>query len=313
MPTAHCRSVPVSAIVATRHRPGVLARTLQSLGEQSRYPAEVIIVDASEDRTSEELCVEARGVYPGHLNYMRTGTAGAASQRNEGIDRAIFPYVLFLDDDILIHPSCIERLWSAIKGSQDIGGANAMITNQAYHRPGRVARVVFGFLNGGRLGNYAGRCFGPGLAQLPEAEAPAAIVPVDWLNTTCTLYRKDALPSPVFASHFKGASTAEDLTLSLQVGKRWKLVNVPQAQIFHDSQPGDHKKNITGLAAMELVNRHFVMRSVLERRSLLDYFKFAVMIAYLFTGTLTNRHGLRQAPARLTGLGIGIFRILSSR
>ncbi len=58
------------------------------------------------------------------------------------------------------------------------------------------------------------------------------MVPVEWLNTTCTLYRREALPDPPFLSHFTGYSLMEDLALSLTVGKRWKLANARGLRIF---------------------------------------------------------------------------------
>ena len=303
-------SIPVSVVIATRNRPSVLQRTLETLNLQSHYPSEVVIVDASDGNDTARLCEEKKDSWPWHLKHLRAAKPGAASQRNQGTERSTFPFILFMDDDIVIQPACIARLWTAVNSSADIGGASAMITNQAYQNPGRLSRVVFAFLNGKELPTYAGRCFGPGLAQLPGAEVTTDLAEVDWLNAGCTLYRRQCLPNPVFPAIFEGASTAEDLALSLQVGRDWKLVNVPRARIFHDSQPGDHKKSVSGLAAMELVNKHFIMRSVLGRKGITDYLKFAVMMAYQFAGTLACRRGLGEAPARITGFGIGLYRIL---
>ena len=310
--TGFSGSIPVSAIIATRNRPTVLLRTLKTLSRQSKYHAEVVIVDASDNVHTVELCENMQDQWPWRTKYLRAVKLGAAVQRNQGIDHSTFPVILFMDDDIVIHPSCIERLWQALNESDTIAGANAMITNQAYQSPGKLAKFVFAFLNGKRLTSYAGRCFGPGLTQLPGVDGSGDSIEVDWLNAGCTLYRRRCLPDPVFPAIFEGASTAEDLALSLQVGRDWKLVNVPRARIYHDSQPGEHKKSVTGLAAMELVNKHFVMRSVLGRKGITDYFKFAVMMGFQFAGTIACKRGLGEAPARITGFGIGIYRILFS-
>ncbi|MGK0185213.1 MAG: glycosyltransferase involved in cell wall biosynthesis [Verrucomicrobiales bacterium] len=308
--TRHHGSIPVSAIIATRNRPMVLLRTLHTLSLQSQFPAEVVIVDSSDNSKTVEACESMKHEWPWRTKYLRATVPGAATQRNQGVEHSIFPVILFMDDDIVIQPSCIARLWQALSESENTGGASAMITNQAYHAPGRLGGFVFAFLNGKGLASYAGRCFGPGLAQLPGIDTPGNFVDVDWLNAGCTLYRRCCLPDPVFPAIFEGASTAEDLALSLQVGRKWKLVNVPRARIYHDSQPGDHKKSVSRLAAMELVNKHFIMRSVLGRKGITDYLKFAIMMGYQFAGTLTCRRGLGEAPARITGFGIGIYRIL---
>ena len=118
---------------------------------------------------------------------------------------------------------------------------------------------------------------GPAVNLLPEDRDDLPdIVPVEWLNLGCTLYRREALPDPVFASYFTGYSLMEDLTLSLSVGKEWKLANVRSARIYHDSRPGAHKDEPVARSRMELVNRHHVMIEVLRRRSPADYARLAL-------------------------------------
>jgi hypothetical protein len=68
----------------------------------------------------------------------------------------------------------------------------------------------------------------------------------------------------------------EDVALSICVARNWKLANVRTARTFHDSQPGDHKDNVTALSKMEVVNRHYVMTEVLERRGVADYARLAL-------------------------------------
>lgn len=94
---------------------------------------------------------------------------------------------------------------------------------------------------------------------------------MDWLNTGCVVYRRSALPDTPFDSVFTGYSLMEDLTLSLRVGRRWRLANARTARVFHDSQPGDHKDDVCTVAAMELVNRHYVMTAVMARHRVCDY------------------------------------------
>ena len=211
MRTDSSGSIPVSAIIATRNRPTVLLRTLNTLSRQSTYPAEVVIVDASDNSHTVGLCEQMKAQWPWRTTYLRSIKPGAATQRNQGIEHSTFPVILFMDDDIVIHPSCVKRLWQALNESDVIAGASAMITNQAYQNPGKLTSIVFAFLNGKRLASYAGRCFGPGLAQLPgvDGSGDRDSVEVDWLNAGCTLYRRRCLPDPVFPAIFEGASTAE--------------------------------------------------------------------------------------------------------
>ena len=78
-----------------------------------------------------------------------------------------------------------------------------MIINQKYIPPGKLTKAMANFVGGKALKSLAGKCIGPAWNFLPEDnnDLPAC-VQVEWLNTTCTIYRKDALPSPVFPDNF---------------------------------------------------------------------------------------------------------------
>jgi glycosyltransferase involved in cell wall biosynthesis len=204
--------------------------------------------------------------------WLRATTLGAAAQRNQGVATATQPFIWFFDDDILFEPECVARLWRAIEADPGLGGVNAMITNQRYQAPGRISRAVFALINGRNESTFAGRLLGPAVNLLPEDRDDLPdVVPTEWLNTTCTIYRREALPDPPFDSIFTGYSMMEDLTLSLRVGKRWRIANARTARVFHDSQPGVHKADVAALAEMELVNRHYVMTQVLEKTRARDY------------------------------------------
>ena len=200
--------------------------------------------------------------------------AGAAVQRNQAVRLATQPVIAFFDDDIVFEEECLARLWAALQSDPRIGGVNAMITNQRYSPPGAVSRTIFAIMAGAPRASYAGALLGPAINLLPEDnDALPDIVPVEWLNTTCTFYRREALPNPPFRTFFTGYSMMEDAALSITVGRSWKLANARTARIFHDSQPGAHKNDSVALARMELVNRHYVMTQVMGRRGIRDHSK----------------------------------------
>jgi glycosyltransferase involved in cell wall biosynthesis len=273
-------TVPISGIVPTGGRSDVLARTLESLRAQFVLPVELIIVDASCNESTREVVstfsaqVEAEGC---RVLWKPAMQAGAAAQRNQGVGLAEQPVICFFDDDIIFGQNCIARLWSALQSDPSLGGVNAMITNQFYRPPRFFSRWIFRLMAGRARGSYAGRVLGPAVNLLPEdRDDLPEVVPVEWLNLGCTLYRCEALPDPVFANHFTGYSLMEDLALSLAVGRNWKLANVRSARIYHDSRPGAHKDEPVARSRMELVNRHHVMTEVLQRRSRADYARLAL-------------------------------------
>jgi glycosyltransferase involved in cell wall biosynthesis len=289
---------PAAGIVPTIDRAAVLVRTLRSLLAQDLYPQELIVIDASCDTRGRELIdyhasdFTTRGC---RLIWQRAVVRGAATQRNEGIAATTQPFIWFFDDDILLEPQCVSRLWTALQSDPKLGGVNAMIVNQRYQPPGRVSRFMFRMMVGRTEASYAGRVLGPAINLLPEDRDDLPdVVPVEWLNTTCTMYRREALPDPVFPAHFAGYSLGEDLTLSLLVGRRWKLANARTARIIHDSQPGVHKDNPVASSRMAVVNRHYIMVDVLRRRGIIDHVKFAFWELFQ-TVTMAVQQGLTKS------------------
>ena len=302
-------------MIATKDRAASLARTLDSLAAQGVLPAEVIAVDGSVGDDSRAVLENWGTKFAPQVavRWQRAERLGAAIQRNQGITAATQPFIWFFDDDILFEPECVSRLWRAMESDPQLGGVNAMITNQQYHPPGRVSRTVFTLMHGRREHSFAGRIIGPAVNLLPEDRADLPeVVSVEWLNTTCTLYRREALPQPPFDSIFTGYSMMEDVTLSVRVGRSWRLANARTARIFHDSQPGTHKADVSALAAMELVNRHYVMTEVLGRRHWRDYFRLLVWEAFQLTVAALRTESRRRLPAISQGKWQALKRICAS-
>jgi hypothetical protein len=160
-------------------------------------------------------------------------------------------------------------------------------------------------MNGKSEVSYSGRVIGPAVKLLPEDRDDLPhVVRVDWLNLGCTIYRREALPDPPFDSVFAGYSLMEDLALSLRVGRRWNLANARMARIVHDSQPGPHKADIAAMAAMELVNRHYVMTEILGKRRCLDYLRLLEweMFQLCVTGIRAQRQLWKECLGKLHGV-----------
>jgi glycosyltransferase involved in cell wall biosynthesis len=270
------RLVPVSVVIPTKDRPVALARALESMLASTVVPVEFVIIDASKDQQSlaeiSRLFAKRAG---GPVATVRPALqAGAAVQRNQAFALAQNNYILFCDDDIICEPDCIERLWNALQSDQEIGGAGVAIVNQSYRRPGVLMRMVLAAIGEAEGAGYAGRIIGPAIPFLPSlppgdvavSDTVPEIASVQWLNTACTLYRRRFMPDPPFDPFFFGYSIGEDIALSLRVAKRARLVNVPAARIFHDSQPGSHKDDEVARSRMEIVNRHYIMTAVMQKR-----------------------------------------------
>lgn len=309
-----------TAIMPTRNRSRTLRTTLASLGRQSVQPRRVVVIDGSDDDSTFLLVDEIKtGIDEWRdagfeLVHERARMLGAAAQRNQGMRHAEGETLLLIDDDLILEPKCIERLVDAMESDGRIGAVSALLTNQCFEKPGVLWTLIYKVLGGARLPSLAGRCFGPAIMMFPsDDQTLSEIVPVDWMPTTCALYRRSATPDPLFDDFFKGYSYMEDATLALRIGCDWRLVNVPTARAYHDSQPGEHKADITALSLMEMVNRHYVLSEVLRDRSVVSLARlFAFEIARaisLLRSSKTRRYSLRALAGKIGGM----FAIMQSR
>jgi glycosyltransferase involved in cell wall biosynthesis len=308
--------IPVSAVIPTKDRAKALRRTLESLIAQGVGPAELIIVDGSAGtETSEVVAGAAAHFGPGcSVTCVTAKQLGAAAQRIQGVASATQPYIWFFDDDILFEPDCVARLWSAISSDLGLGGVSAMIVNQRYVSPGRLSATMFQLMHGRKEESYAGKVIGPAINLLPEDRADLPeVVPVQWLNTGCTIYRRVALPEPVFDPVFVGYSMFEDVALSLRVGAKWTLANARTARIFHDSQPGAHKSDPVQMAEMEFINRYYVMTKLLDRTSLPDHVRLIAWEGFGMIASLAATEGRRHSFARLRGTLRGLWSTVARR
>lgn len=298
--------IPVSIIIPTVGRKERLFATLKSIALQSVDPAEFIIIDGAD---------EVNQIQPDELEFglkltvFKAQQRGAGAQRNEGLANASQPFVLFMDDDIDLEPNCIESLWQEINADERLGGCNAAITNQYYHRPGKIMRLILWLAGCPRSGSLAGLCCGTSLNFLPEKGEGSEPTEVQWLNTTCTMYRRAAMPSPAFLDFFQGYSLLEDAALSIEVGKNWGLKNVPAAKIFHDSKPANYKSQTRKRTQMEWMNRWFVMSRIQGKKGIIWSLRLAVYQLIMLLLSLRSAHGLRQFFPRLIGLISASFQI----
>jgi hypothetical protein len=267
----------LSIVMPTRNRAHRLRRTLHGLAAQLAAPAEVLVVEGGDDPTeAARLEAEFGGTLPG-FRAVKAELRGAAPQRNQGVALARGDVIGFCDDDLDFEPGCIGALRAFLAERADFGGVSATLTNQAPRGFGRLTRAVTALMDTYPSRSLDGRVVGPALNFLPSlsAEAPP-VCETEWLNTTCTFYRRSVLPVPPFDACFQGYSMMEDVCLSLRVAALTRLAVLSGARVFHDTQPGDHKRSAAELGAMSVRNRYYVATRVLGRPATISWVQLAV-------------------------------------
>jgi glycosyltransferase involved in cell wall biosynthesis len=111
LPTALPAQVPVSVVICTRGRAAQLRRCLHMLHDLACQPAEIVVVDnAPTDTSTYDVCREFAQVV-----YREEPRAGLDFARNTGLVTAQGPVVAFVDDDVVVHPWLIYRVWETFR------------------------------------------------------------------------------------------------------------------------------------------------------------------------------------------------------
>jgi glycosyltransferase involved in cell wall biosynthesis len=250
--------VKISAVIPTCKKQWDEGMTFRSLPNLSRKPDEILVVmDAKEEKTEEHFLA---GI---PVRVIHTHQRGAAAKRNLGVRESGGKAILFVDDDVEFRPCTLAALEKTLESDLRISGVGAFIENQVFQEPGLYSRTVYQLAGGWGIRDFAGRCFGPLINLYPRPWAGDVIFQEsEWLNSTCTLYRREALPQPVFEAWFTGYSFMEDLALSRKVRKKWKIGMARDARVVHHTRPAPYKQDVARLQQMGLENKHYILQEV---------------------------------------------------
>ena len=244
----------IAIVVATKDRPADLRRLLESLGQQTIPPDEIVIVDAS--REPVESVVTA---FPElRTRYVRHWPPSAAAQRNAGI-RACGPTATllgFVDDDTTFEPdsfAAMLRFWES--AGEDVLGASFNILN--YRLPGlqslKRSRVSARLgLYPTRLGGVAPSGWHSVIAQVSQTQF------VEWLPSTAAVWRREVFGQGFFDEFFQSANL-EDLDFSYAAGRKGRLAVVADAGFFHFPSPGGRLSS-RHFGRLEVRNRLYFVR-----------------------------------------------------
>jgi glycosyltransferase involved in cell wall biosynthesis len=111
LPAALPPQVPVSVVICTRGRATQLRRCLHMLHSLACRAAEIVVVDnAPTDTSTRDVCCEFAGVV-----YREELRPGLDFARNTGLRAAGQDVVAFVDDDVVVHPWLLYRVWETFQ------------------------------------------------------------------------------------------------------------------------------------------------------------------------------------------------------
>ncbi len=249
-------------IIAARNRPDELLVAVESLVRQTVLPAELCIVDSSDDtptRTKiEELCGEV-GL---KLDYHHPAPRGLTIQRNIGIDRTTGDPVFFVDDDVFLEPDCHEQVleeyerWDRARDVR-VGGVRATAKRPA--RPPWISilwRKVFGI--GGWWPEASGKMRGGFWVE--GVSVAKGVRKLQYMTGWFMSFRREVFEHERFDENLSGYAHKEDVDMTYRVYKRGYVLLQTPAAICEHFMTSTSRLTSHQLTRMNLHNQFYLHR-----------------------------------------------------
>lgn len=278
----------ISVVVPTRNRPRDVEKLLESLRRQTRMPDELIVVDQSagaETHTAFRKAMGARYTYV-HSSDIK----GVSRARNTGIALAHGDVVIFLDDDVVLSPDCLEQMEVAFERNPDYAGIGGVELQMEHSATSYILYYDIFFVGPFRDPKYRISRNWRRLAGIQRTTS---------LKTCLAGFRREFLGQHRFDERWRSA-LLEDVDLCWAVRGVEKFGVWPNASIWHSISEvrttGGTGYRATGAAWT------FFMRKYLRRE-----WRLLPLYAWLWVGLWVN--ALRRSLASRSGAPLGgLFR-----
>ena len=228
-------SQTISIIIPTKDRYDSLFRTLRSIADQTARPSEVIIVDQTPGTGGAR--GEVLKICPVEIqvNYIwNPEIPGGAVARNVAMEKASGDLMLFLDDDVTLHPDFVERLLSSWTEHPEATGISGVPDNYSppgafYHRWSQI------FMRGPFQDDRQ-----PVYWRAAEIQTP---IRVTRLSGGMTSFRLSAISGSQFDANLRGVSDGEDVDFCMHLGPDATLLIDPRCKLTHHFDPAGREKD----------------------------------------------------------------------
>ena len=103
----------ISIIVPVYNAEAFLAKTIDSIRNQTYHHLEIILINDGSKDLSGKICDDL-AIEDNRIVVIHQKNKGIATTRNRGLDIAKGEYITFCDNDDIMHPQMIEILYESI-------------------------------------------------------------------------------------------------------------------------------------------------------------------------------------------------------
>lgn len=320
-------------IICTYMRPKPLLKLLQSVKTQTKYPNEIIIVDASVNQETKEM-LEQHTFNNLHYFMVSEKDRGLTKQRNYGINRVgkEMELVCFLDDDVVLEPDYFQQLLKTFEIYPEALGVGGYINNETpwekvadnevvkideFSYDGWKRKDGSRFVLRKKLG-LDSDC-PPGFSPLFSHGRSVGFLPpsgkiykVEQVMGGASAFRKSVFDTFQFSTYFEGYGLYEDADFSLRVAKAGKLFINTAAKLSHYHNPSG-RPNQYQYGKMVVRNGYYVWRVKNPNPTFKAKFKWhaitLLLMAIRFTNIFTTNKP-KEAFTEAIGRKIGWLSLL---
>lgn len=317
-----------SLIICTYMRPEPLLNLLHSVQKQVLFPDEIVIVDGSVNRETEEALNNTEFQ---NLKYFLVSDAhrGLTKQRNFGISMVAkdSEIVCFLDDDTVLESDYFVEIIKTFQTDNDVSGVGGVAINEykwkLQEQNGLYNRNKFYLFEGyyykeglrNVMRNYLGLASNLGPGKMPYYShgrtcgfpMTGKTYEVDLLIGMSMSFRKSVFDNINFSRFFEGYGLYEDADFSLRALEFGKNVINTKAHLSHfHAESGRPNKYKYGM--MVVRNGWYVWRIKNPSPGFKDRFKWNAIIIILTVIRLSNvitetkkKEAFTEAIGRIVG------------
>ncbi|WP_370479384.1 glycosyltransferase family 2 protein [Tamlana flava] len=321
----------VSLIICTYMRQKPLLKLLQSVGKQTVYPDEILIIDGSTN-TETETALKSN-VFK-NLTYYRVSEKdrGLTKQRNFGVHRLSksSEVVCFLDDDVVLEPQYFQYLIETYKQYPKALAVGGYIANEVEWKfsdklnhpdsfyydgwmraePTRFKiRRFFGLLPDVPPGYMPTFSHGRSISFLPPS---SKIYPVEQIMGGVSSYKREVFKTLQFSTYFEGYGLYEDADFSLRLAKQGHLYINTNARLSHYHEDSG-RPNQFKYGKMVVRNGWYVWRVKYANPSFKARFKWhitALLLTKIRAINVLTTSKRKEALTESIGRTVGWFSII---
>lgn len=286
----------ISVIIATKDRKEDLLKFIESLNQQTLFPDEFLIVDASEHAFEAEIRKNISSNYT--FKYIKA-SPGLTKQRNIGIKESNGDVLCFFDDDIILEPDYLNVLKESFESHPEIGGFSGKTTNVKPLKNWRFFLM--------QIFNY--------FFQLPYFEENGQIRKSFFNNnynlgeeenyieftSGCNMaFTKKSLQEVgEFDEKLSTYCYMEDVDISYRITRKYKILYNPKARCIHNHSKTNRLKHFEQ-GKMLIINQYYLHKKNLPHRRI---YRLAFWISF-FGLILSNLFNLnfRKVRGFLSGI-----------